>query len=101
MSTPPPGPALVGEASLWPYATMRLHAGSIVWVARGIKLGIVRVNADRTVDAKVFGGARETFWEQYVTLAPGEPVEVRGHEVRLVEARPDGEPRPWARVLCA
>jgi hypothetical protein len=91
---------MLGDASVWPYARMRLQAGSIVWVSPAIKLGVVRVNADRTVDAKVFGGARETFWERYVTLVPGEPVEVDGHEVRLVEAEPAGEPRPWARVLC-
>ena len=99
MSTPPTG--LLGATGIWPYADMRLHAGSIVWVAAGIKLGIVRVNGDGTVDGKFFGGSGETFWERYVTLAPGEPVEVRGHEVRLVEAQPHGEPRPWARVLCS
>ena len=71
MSTPPTG--LLGGTSIWPYADMRLHAGSIVWVAAGIKLGIVRVNGDGTVDGKLFGGSDETFWERYVTLAPSEP----------------------------
>ena len=101
MSALPPGPRVVGEASVWPYARMRLHAGSVVWVAAGLKLGVVRVNADRTVDAKLFGGSRDTFFEEYVTLAADAPAEFRGHRVRLVEADPDGDPRPWCRVLCA
>lgn len=99
MSTPPTG--LLGGTSIWPYADMRFHAGSIVSVAPGIRLGIVRVNADRTVDAKAFGGSGGTFWEQYVTLTGDAPVVVREHEIRLVEAQPDGEPRPWVRVLCS
>ena len=35
-----------------------------------------------------------------VTLRPDRPTQTRGHVVRLVEAAPGGEPRPWARVQC-
>jgi hypothetical protein len=94
---PTNGAAVIGAESVSALARRHMHSGDIAWIARGIKLGVVRIYDDSLVAMKFFGGSGPTFFEQYARLRPGESTVFRGVVVTLVEARPQEQPRRWAR----
>ncbi|MGH3636705.1 MAG: hypothetical protein ACRDTS_21985 [Mycobacterium sp.] len=91
------GAAVIGAETVSRLARRQMHSGDIAWVARGIKLGVVRIYDDSLVAVKFFGGSGESFFEQYARLRPGDSTVFRGVTITLVQAQPDGQPRRWAR----
>lgn len=102
MSTPEPRRSdvahrhtgVVGARSIWPYAHWRLRSGSILWVARGIKMGVINIDLDGVVPVTFIGPDGS----QDATLHLGEPVTYESVTVTMIEAALAEHPR-WIRIV--
>lgn len=88
--------ATIGEQSVWPYADRKLRSGSILWVANGIKLGVVNINRDGSVPVSFFGSDDGPSTSS--TLRLGEPVEYAGVRVTMTDCAVEESPR-WITIL--
>lgn len=88
-------PRTIGGSAVWPYAHWKLRSGRILWVAAGIKLGIININLDGTVPVCFYGPDDA---EGRATLTLDEPVTYRNATVTMVEAELTERPR-WIRII--
>jgi len=40
---PPAHSGVIGATSVWPFSSTQYRSGSVLWVARGLKLGIINI----------------------------------------------------------
>ncbi|HVX42440.1 MAG TPA: hypothetical protein VHC49_01055 [Mycobacteriales bacterium] len=84
----------IGGNAVWPYAHWKLRSGRILFVAPGIKMGIININRDGTVPVVFYG----TGDSGRATLTLDEPVTYQDVTVTMIESELTESPR-WIRVL--
>lgn len=84
----------IGDNAVWPYAHWRLRSGRILWVAPGIKMGIININIDGTVPVCFYGPENSG----RATLTLDTPVTFGNVTVTMIESDLTERPR-WIRIL--